>query len=72
MAPVRKGRFTADASSLGDEVVVFLIGMRINKPLEGPRLVAGLRRHADGCYATSPSIPRRGCWATSRRSSRRP
>ena len=32
MADVRKGRFTADASSLGDEVIVFLIGMRINKP----------------------------------------
>ena len=32
MAPVQKGRFTADVSSLGDEVVVFLIGMRINKP----------------------------------------
>ena len=32
MAAVQKGRFTADVSSLGDEVVVFLIGMRINKP----------------------------------------
>jgi hypothetical protein len=32
MAEVQKGRFTADVSSLGDEVVVFLIGMRINKP----------------------------------------
>ena len=32
MAQVQKGRFTADTSSLGDEVVVFLIGMRINKP----------------------------------------
>lgn len=32
MAAVQKGRFTADLSSLGDDVVVFLIGMRINKP----------------------------------------
>ena len=32
MAEVQKGRLTADASSLGDEVIVFLIGMRINKP----------------------------------------
>ena len=32
MAGVQKGRFTADVDSLGDEVVVFLIGMRINKP----------------------------------------
>ncbi len=32
MAAVRKGRFTADTGSLGDDVVVFLIGMRINRP----------------------------------------
>jgi hypothetical protein len=32
MAEVQKGRFTADVGSLGDEVIVFLIGMRINKP----------------------------------------
>ena len=32
MGHVQRGRFTADASSLGDGVVVFLIGMRINKP----------------------------------------
>jgi hypothetical protein len=32
MARVQKGRFTADVSSLGDDVTVFLIGMRINKP----------------------------------------
>ena len=31
---VQKGRFTADVDSLGEEVVVFLIGMRINKPLK--------------------------------------
>ncbi|MDX6307310.1 MAG: hypothetical protein QOI06_356 [Nocardioidaceae bacterium] len=34
MAEVRKGRFTADVSGLDGEVVVFLIGMRINKPLK--------------------------------------
>ena len=32
MASVRPGRSTADLSTLGDEVVVFLIGVRINKP----------------------------------------
>ncbi len=32
MADIHKGRFTADLSAAGDEVVVFLIGMRINKP----------------------------------------
>ena len=32
MAGVQKGRFTADVDSLGGEVVVFLIGMRINSP----------------------------------------
>lgn len=34
MAKVFKGRYTADVGQLGDEVVVFLIGMRINKPLK--------------------------------------
>jgi len=32
MAAVQKGRFTADVGELGDEMVVFLIGVRINKP----------------------------------------
>jgi len=32
MPHVQNGRFTADLSSLGDDVIVFLIGMRINKP----------------------------------------
>lgn len=32
MAAVRTGRYTADLSDVGDEVVVFVIGMRINKP----------------------------------------
>lgn len=31
MADILKGRHTADLSLLGDEVVVFLIGMRVNK-----------------------------------------
>ena len=34
MAGVLKGRYMADVSRLGDEVVVFVIGMRINKPLK--------------------------------------
>jgi len=32
MGKVQPGRFTADVSALGDEVVVFLIGLRINRP----------------------------------------
>jgi hypothetical protein len=32
MAKVQNGRFTADVGALGDEVVVFLIGVRMNKP----------------------------------------
>lgn len=34
MAKVFDGRYTADVGQLGEEVVVFLIGMRINKPLK--------------------------------------
>lgn len=34
MAQIQKGRFTADVSALGDEIVVFMIGMRINKLLK--------------------------------------
>ena len=34
MAEILKGRYTADVGRLGDEVVVFIIGMRINKPLK--------------------------------------
>ena len=34
MAHINKGRFTADVSGLDGEVVVFLIGMRINRPLK--------------------------------------
>ena len=57
MADVQRGRFTADASSLGDEVVVFLIGMRINKPwkvrawwpvfVAMPRMLRYLVQHPD-------------------------
>jgi len=32
VAQVRNGRHMADLSNAGDEIVVFLIGMRINKP----------------------------------------
>lgn len=34
MSEILKGRYTADVSRLGDEVVVFIIGMRINKPFK--------------------------------------
>jgi hypothetical protein len=57
MAHVHKGRFTADVSSLGDEVVVFLIGMRINKAwkvrawwpvfVAMPKMLAYLAEHPD-------------------------
>ena len=33
MADIRNGRYMADTSNLGDELVVFLIGMRVNRPL---------------------------------------
>ncbi len=32
MSDVRAGRYAADLSDAGDEIVVFMIGMRINKP----------------------------------------
>jgi len=57
MTHVHKGRFTADAGTLGDEVVVFLIGMRINKPLKVrswwpvftamPKMLAYLSEHPE-------------------------
>ena len=34
MTRVLKGRHMADVSELGDEVVVFIVGMHINKPLK--------------------------------------
>ena len=57
MAAVQKGRFTADVSSLGDEVIVFLIGVRINKPwkvrawwpvfVAMPKMLKYLAQHPD-------------------------
>lgn len=32
MSEIRASRYTADLTDLGDEVVVFLIGMRVNRP----------------------------------------
>ena len=32
MSKIRSGRYTADLTDLGEEVVVFIIGMRINRP----------------------------------------
>ena len=32
MSAIRNGRQTADLTDLGDEIVVFLIGMRVNRP----------------------------------------
>ncbi len=57
MANVQKGRFTAEVSAVGGEVVVFLIGMRINKPwkigtwwpvfVAMPKMLAYLRQHPE-------------------------
>ena len=57
MPHVHNGRFTADLSSLGDEVIVFLIGMRINKPWKVhawwpvlfamPKMLEHLAQHPD-------------------------
>ena len=49
MPQVQNGRFTADVSSLGDEVIVFLIGMRIN-----PRAPASRRA---GYRVDGPPLP---------------
>lgn len=57
MSKVLKGRQMADVAAAGDEVVVFLIGMRINKPwkisrwwpmlLGMPRMLSYLERHPE-------------------------
>jgi hypothetical protein len=68
MGRVQKGRFTADVSSLEDEAVVFLTGMRINKPWKVsvwwpvfaamPKMLNYLAKQPD-----------KGSWGTSRHSS---
>ena len=57
MRDVRRGRHTADLSQVGDEVVVFLIGMVINKPWKVaswwpvftamPRMLSYLEKHPE-------------------------
>lgn len=57
MTHVRQGRHTADVQAAGDEVVVFLIGMRINKPwklrrwrtavVAMPKMLSYLQQHPD-------------------------
>jgi hypothetical protein len=57
MRHVHKGRHTADLSDCGDEIVVFIIGMRINKPWKirtwwpvftaMPRMLRYLESHPD-------------------------
>lgn len=57
MAEVLKGRHMADLSDTGDEIVVFLIGMRVNKPWKisswwpvltaMPRMLSYLQRHPE-------------------------
>jgi hypothetical protein len=57
MSRIRAGRYTADLSDLDDEVVVFLIGMRVNRPWRVtewwpvftamPRMLRYLQQHPD-------------------------
>ena len=57
MTQMRQGRHTADLQAAGDEVVVFLIGMRINKPwkirqwlpvfVAMPKMLRYLQQHPD-------------------------
>ncbi|HTW17907.1 MAG TPA: DUF4188 domain-containing protein [Nocardioides sp.] len=57
MAEILKGRFTADTGLLGSEVIVFLIGMRINKPwkvrawwpvfVAMPKMLSYLAQHSE-------------------------
>jgi Domain of unknown function (DUF4188) len=67
MAKVFNGRYMADAGRLGDEVVVFIVGMRINKPLKVrqwwivfsamPRMMMYLKRHPEkGMLAYRQSV----------------
>ena len=63
MTQMRQGRHTADLQAAGDEIVVFLIGMRINKPWKLrqwlPVFVAMPKM-----LATCSSIPTKGYSAT--------
>lgn len=57
MADVRNGRYAADLTGLGDELVVFLIGMRVNRPWQigkwwpvftaMPRMLRYLEKHPE-------------------------
>lgn len=57
MAEVQRGRWTADLGDAGDEVVVFLIGVRLNKPWKVrqwwpvftamPRMLRHLEQHPE-------------------------
>ena len=57
MTSMRQGRHTADLHAAGDEIVVFLIGMRINRPwksrqwlpvfLAMPKMLKYLQQHPD-------------------------
>jgi hypothetical protein len=57
VADVQSGRYTADLSRADDEVVVFLIGMRVNRPWKVakwwpvftamPRMLRHLQQHPD-------------------------
>ncbi len=57
MAHIRQGRHTADLQAAGGEVIVFLIGMRINKPwklrqwfpvfVAMPKMLSYLQQHPD-------------------------
>ncbi|WP_420855131.1 monooxygenase family protein [Rhodococcus koreensis] len=83
MADIHRGRFTADVSVLGDEIVVYLIGARINKPWKFrtwwpvfaamPKILTYLPTRRTGCWDTSrPFCRRRSSCSTGVRSKTRP
>jgi Domain of unknown function (DUF4188) len=63
MNGVSTGRYVAD---LEGDFVVFLIGMRINKPWKLHRWLPVYRRWG-GCSPSSRGCPTRGCWPGSER-----
>jgi hypothetical protein len=66
MSRIRAGRYTADLSDLDDEVVVFLIGMRVNRPWRVtewwpvftamPRMLRYLQQHPDKGLLGVPTV----------------
>jgi len=53
-----KGRYTADVSLLDDEIVMFLIGMRIDKAPQSRLAVAGVHRARTSRLGEANTRPR--------------